>query len=144
MEKVLKYIREQRLLRAGDRVAIACSGGADSVALLRILLELREELGIVLSVAHFHHQIRGAEKLDDDDTSSGKLVLNDRNKVVFGENASGGSDIPEVGMEPVVDVTFERHDGAGETENRKEDRGDEAEVEVDFKDDRAQSHGLLR
>jgi tRNA(Ile)-lysidine synthase len=61
MEKVLKYIREQRLLRAGDRVAIACSGGADSVALQRILLGLREELGIVLSVAHFHHQIRGAE-----------------------------------------------------------------------------------
>jgi tRNA(Ile)-lysidine synthase len=61
MERVLKYIREQKLLKAGDRVAIACSGGADSVALLRILLELREELGIVLSVAHFHHQIRGAE-----------------------------------------------------------------------------------
>ncbi|HEY2393700.1 MAG TPA: tRNA lysidine(34) synthetase TilS, partial [Candidatus Angelobacter sp.] len=61
MEKVLKYIREQQLLRAGDRVAIACSGGADSVALQRILLGLREELGIVLSVAHFHHQIRGAE-----------------------------------------------------------------------------------
>jgi tRNA(Ile)-lysidine synthase len=61
MEKVLKYIREQRLLRAGDRVAVACSGGADSVALLRLLVELRQELGIVLSVAHFHHQIRGAE-----------------------------------------------------------------------------------
>ena len=61
MEKVLKYIREQRLLRPGDRVAVACSGGADSVALLRILLDLREELGIVLSVAHFHHQIRGPE-----------------------------------------------------------------------------------
>src|SRR5450432_306804 len=61
MEKVLKHIHEQRLLRPGDRVAIACSGGADSVALLRILLELREALGIVLSVVHFHHQIRGAE-----------------------------------------------------------------------------------
>jgi tRNA(Ile)-lysidine synthase len=61
MERVLKYIREQRLLKAGDRVAIACSGGADSVALVRILLDLRSELGIVLSVAHFHHQIRGAE-----------------------------------------------------------------------------------
>ena len=61
LEKVLKYIREQQLLRPGERVAVACSGGADSVALLHAMAELREELGIVLSVAHFHHQIRGAE-----------------------------------------------------------------------------------
>src|SRR6476661_6927759 len=61
LEKVLKYIREQHLLQPGERVAVACSGGADSVALLHILAELREELGIVLSVAHFHHEIRGAE-----------------------------------------------------------------------------------
>lgn len=60
-EKVHKHIREQRLLCPGERVAVAVSGGADSVALLRVLLELREELGIVLSTAHFHHQIRGAE-----------------------------------------------------------------------------------
>ena len=64
-EKVFKYIRQQRLLRPGERVAVAVSGGADSVALLRVLLELREELGIVLSVAHFHHQIRGAEADSD-------------------------------------------------------------------------------
>lgn len=61
MEKVLKLIREQRLLRPGDRAAVACSGGADSVALLRVLLDLRGELGVVISVAHFHHGIRGAE-----------------------------------------------------------------------------------
>lgn len=61
IEKVQKYIRELRLMAPGDRIAVAVSGGADSVALLRALLELRQELGIVLSVAHFHHQIRGAE-----------------------------------------------------------------------------------
>jgi tRNA(Ile)-lysidine synthase len=61
LETVLRYIRDQQLLRPGERVAIACSGGADSVALLHILAELGEELGIVLSVAHFHHQIRGLE-----------------------------------------------------------------------------------
>jgi tRNA(Ile)-lysidine synthase len=65
LEKVLKYVRDQQLLRPGERVAVACSGGADSVALLHILAELREELGFVLAVAHFHHQIRGAEADSD-------------------------------------------------------------------------------
>jgi tRNA(Ile)-lysidine synthase len=45
----------------GMRIAVACSGGADSVALLRTLLDRRNELGLVLSVAHLNHGIRGAE-----------------------------------------------------------------------------------
>ncbi|HWX53558.1 MAG TPA: tRNA lysidine(34) synthetase TilS [Verrucomicrobiae bacterium] len=61
IEKAQKYISEQRLLQPGDRVAVAVSGGADSVALLRALLELRSALGIVLSVTHFNHRIRGQE-----------------------------------------------------------------------------------
>ena len=60
-EPVLEYIRRHGLLKAGDRVGVAVSGGADSVGLLRLLVELRGELGVVLSVAHFHHGIRGAE-----------------------------------------------------------------------------------
>src|SRR5208337_30991 len=58
--KVLGYIRKRKLMWAGDRVCLAVSGGADSVALLRVLLELRSELGVVLSVAHFNHRLRGA------------------------------------------------------------------------------------
>jgi tRNA(Ile)-lysidine synthase len=45
-------------MRAGDRVAVAVSGGADSLALLRVLLELRDELGVVVSLAHFNHHLR--------------------------------------------------------------------------------------
>jgi tRNA(Ile)-lysidine synthase len=56
---LLKIIRRQESIRAGDRLAVAVSGGADSVALLCLLLELRSELGIVLSVAHVNHQLRG-------------------------------------------------------------------------------------
>ena len=44
----------------------AVSGGADSVAMLRLLLELRHELGIVLSVVHFNHNLRGAESDGDE------------------------------------------------------------------------------
>jgi len=48
-------------MHAGERIAVAVSGGADSVGLLRILLGLRDELGIVVAIAHFHHGIRGAD-----------------------------------------------------------------------------------
>jgi tRNA(Ile)-lysidine synthase len=64
-ERVLGHVRREELLRAGDRVGIAVSGGIDSVALLRLLLELRGELGIVLSVVHFNHGLRGVESEAD-------------------------------------------------------------------------------
>ena len=60
-KRVLAYIRSRELMRAGDRVCVAVSGGADSVALLRLLLDLRRELGIVLSIAHLNHNLRGAD-----------------------------------------------------------------------------------
>jgi tRNA(Ile)-lysidine synthase len=65
-QTVLKYIRKHELLKAGDRVGIAVSGGGDSVALLRLLLELRNEVGLVLSVVHFNHKLRGAESEQDE------------------------------------------------------------------------------
>jgi tRNA(Ile)-lysidine synthase len=63
---VLDNIRRERLLHAGNRVGVAVSGGADSVALLRIMLELRPELGLVLAVVHFNHQLRGEESDADE------------------------------------------------------------------------------
>jgi tRNA(Ile)-lysidine synthase len=65
LEKTIRYICEQSLLHAGDRVAVAVSGGADSVALLRVFLELRAELGIVLAVAHFNHGLRDEALADE-------------------------------------------------------------------------------
>jgi tRNA(Ile)-lysidine synthase len=65
-QKVLNHIHRLELLEPGDRVGVAVSGGADSVALLRLLLELRDELGIVSSVVHFNHKLRGAESEEDE------------------------------------------------------------------------------
>jgi tRNA(Ile)-lysidine synthase len=60
-ERLLNTIRKHAFLCPGDRVAAAVSGGADSVALLSLLIELRADLGIVLSVAHVNHKLRGEE-----------------------------------------------------------------------------------
>ncbi len=65
-ERLLQTIRKHGSIRAGDRLAAAVSGGADSVALLWLLLELRTELGIVLSVAHVNHKLRGEESDEDE------------------------------------------------------------------------------
>jgi tRNA(Ile)-lysidine synthase len=66
-------IEKQGLLRAGERVGVAVSGGADSVALLLLLVELRKQLGIVLSVAHFNHKLRGKDS-DGDEKFAAKLA----------------------------------------------------------------------
>jgi tRNA(Ile)-lysidine synthase len=56
---------DRRWLRAGVRVAVAVSGGSDSVGLLRALAQAAPEIGLVLAVAHVHHGIRGAEADED-------------------------------------------------------------------------------
>jgi len=52
---------------------VAVSGGIDSVTLLRILLDLRSELGIVLALVHFNHKLRGAQS-DRDQEFVGQLA----------------------------------------------------------------------
>jgi tRNA(Ile)-lysidine synthase len=49
------------LFHAGERVAVAVSGGADSVALLVGMADACAETGLVLSAVHVHHGLRGAE-----------------------------------------------------------------------------------
>jgi tRNA(Ile)-lysidine synthase len=58
-QRALDAIRRARTLLPGDRVGVAVSGGADSVALFRLLDNLRGELGIKLAVVHFNHSLRG-------------------------------------------------------------------------------------
>ena len=65
-KRVLETIARHAMIRPGDRIGLGVSGGADSVAMLRIFAELRTRLGITLLVLHFHHQLRGTAADEDE------------------------------------------------------------------------------
>ena len=68
--KVIKTITEHCMITKGDIVGVGLSGGADSVALLHILANNKEELGISkIKGIHIHHGIRGEEADRDLDFS---------------------------------------------------------------------------
>jgi len=63
---VRDYIRTHQIFRPGPLI-VAVSGGADSTALLLVLAELADELGIVPHVAHFDHRTQPARSAEDAD-----------------------------------------------------------------------------
>ena len=69
MEKIQKkvehYIEAYHMLDGVENVVAGVSGGADSMCMLNILLQLRERYGYHLTVVHIHHGIRG-QSADED------------------------------------------------------------------------------
>ena len=56
--RVQDTIRRHGMLRGGEAVLVAVSGGPDSVALLDVLCALRTSLRLTVTVAHVHHGLR--------------------------------------------------------------------------------------
>ena len=65
LERVAEIITRYSMFQTGQRVGVAVSGGADSVCLLHVLVELRERWNLALSVLHLDHQLRGEESRGD-------------------------------------------------------------------------------
>ena len=59
--EIRSYMEAYKMLRPGDRVIAAVSGGADSVCLLWALQKIAPEFPAFLRVVHVHHGLRGAE-----------------------------------------------------------------------------------
>ena len=59
--EIRSYMKIYEMLRPGDRVIAAVSGGADSVCLLWALQKIAPELPAFLRVVHVHHGLRGEE-----------------------------------------------------------------------------------
>lgn len=67
LEKVKKYVTEWDMLREKDKVVVGVSGGADSVCLLFVLIELRKQIPFEIIAVHVNHELRGeAAKRDEE------------------------------------------------------------------------------
>ena len=70
-DRVKQYIRDNDLIREGDRVLAGCSGGADSVCLLLVLQSLSTQMSFSLGAFHLNHGIRGEEAERDAEYAEG-------------------------------------------------------------------------
>lgn len=59
LDKIKRYVAEWQMLTSEDCVIVGVSGGADSVCLLLVLLELKKEMGFDVVAVHVNHGLRG-------------------------------------------------------------------------------------
>src|SRR3978361_2115122 len=67
VEKTAEILHRYSMVAAGDRLGVAVSGGADSVALLHILNRLAGPLQIQLSRLQINHHLRGPQSDADEE-----------------------------------------------------------------------------
>ena len=65
LHKVSGYIDSEGLIKPGDRILAAVSGGVDSIVLMEVLNSLKEKFGFRLGIAHFNHKLRQEESERD-------------------------------------------------------------------------------
>lgn len=66
-DRFLSFIKEKQLIREGDKIVVALSGGPDSVCMLSLLCSIREEINIQIVAAHVNHMLRGEEADGDEE-----------------------------------------------------------------------------
>lgn len=64
MEQVLDYIKENNMIKSGEVIGVACSGGRDSICLLHYLNSIKSELDCEIVAINVDHGIRTTSALD--------------------------------------------------------------------------------
>ena len=67
LKKFIDICAAEKLFDGVDKVLIAVSGGADSLALAELMINSRQRFRLEIFIAHFNHNLRGQDSIDDAD-----------------------------------------------------------------------------
>ncbi|MEJ5304576.1 MAG: tRNA lysidine(34) synthetase TilS [Ignavibacteria bacterium] len=67
VQKALKFVRDQELLKNGDSIVVGFSGGPDSTFLIQFFLIIRNLFNLKIYAAHLNHKLRGKQSDEDEE-----------------------------------------------------------------------------
>jgi tRNA(Ile)-lysidine synthase len=88
--KFLAFVRKNSLVQPGEKVLLAVSGGADSIAMLALFEQVSRCIPCTICVAHLNHKIRGKSAAGD------ALFVKDFAQQRGVPCFSGESDVPQL------------------------------------------------
>ena len=114
-------------------------GRAGGPAQDRSVVRVDQDCG---AVGELHHpgQIALPGNLHGADARGGKFPFDFADELLLSHLAGADGDIPEPWMQPVIDISFERHYASGEAENDEEDCRYEPKIEMCLEDRVPRSH----
>lgn len=80
-QKVIRFISENNLLKKGEKVLIALSGGPDSIFLLHFLNKFKKKYKIEIEAVHINHSLRGPSS--DRDELFCRTICNELNIPIY-------------------------------------------------------------
>ncbi len=67
LESLNLFLIENQLIKTGDKVIVALSGGIDSMVLLDALYKLQKNWNLSIAIAHLNHMLRDRESDEDEE-----------------------------------------------------------------------------
>ncbi|MCX7943722.1 MAG: tRNA lysidine(34) synthetase TilS [Deltaproteobacteria bacterium] len=108
--KVKQFLETNRLVKSGDNVLLAVSGGPDSMVLLDIMRNISKIMKFKIGVAHINHQIRPDSHKDlkfvDDECKRLNIPFYGREIFIFGAKKSQRKSLEQIAREQRYNALF--------------------------------------
>lgn len=99
VEKIKHFMQKEDMVKDNSTVIVGVSGGADSVCLLWVLLQVQKEMKLNIVAVHINHNLRGEEANKDQDLVESLCAKWGVKLHVFSEDVEEVSSIQKISLE---------------------------------------------